>query len=156
MSQGRALTTNQRTRFLENLANTANVTVSCAAANFSRRTAYDHREADPEFSAAWDEAIETATDALEAEARRRALDGVLEPVVSQGRIVMVDGEPLYIRKFSDSLMLAQLKAYRGERYKEKTETKLVGPNGGPVQSISLVVTDPIEAARVYQKMMSGE
>jgi hypothetical protein len=35
---------------------------------------------------------------------------------------------------------------------------VTSPNGGPVQSERVVVpaTDPIEAARVYQKFMSGD
>ena len=41
-------------------------------------------------------------------------------------------------------------------YGDKTEVAVVGPNGGPVQSQSVTVStaDPIEAARVYQKVMS--
>jgi terminase small subunit-like protein len=41
-------------------------------------------------------------------------------------------------------------------YGDKTEVAVVGANGGPVQSQSVTVstTDPIEAARVYQKVMS--
>lgn len=29
------------------------------------------------------------------------------------------------------------------------------PTGGPIQSVSMTTTDPIEAARVYQELMSG-
>ena len=41
-------------------------------------------------------------------------------------------------------------------YGDKTEVAVVGANGGPVQSQSVTVStaDPIEAARVYQKVMS--
>jgi hypothetical protein len=41
-------------------------------------------------------------------------------------------------------------------YGDKTEVQVVGPGGGPVQSQSVTVStaDPIEAARVYQKVMS--
>jgi hypothetical protein len=43
-------------------------------------------------------------------------------------------------------------------YGDKTEVAVTGANGGPVQSQSVTVSvnDPIEAARVYQKMMSGD
>jgi hypothetical protein len=37
-------------------------------------------------------------------------------------------------------------------YGDKTEVAVVGPNGGPVQSVT--TSDPIEASRVYQKVMS--
>jgi hypothetical protein len=133
MTQGRALTAASRARFIEVLSQTANVTASAAAINSHRNTVYDWRERDLEFAAAWDNAIEVATDALEAEARRRALEGVLEPVISQGRIVMMNDEPLYVRKYSDNLMLAQLRAHRPEKYRERTETRHVGVDDGPVK-----------------------
>jgi hypothetical protein len=39
-------------------------------------------------------------------------------------------------------------------YGDKTEVAVVGANGGPVQSVTVSTADPIEAARVYQKVMS--
>ncbi len=43
-------------------------------------------------------------------------------------------------------------------YGDKTEVAVTGADRGPVQSVSTTVTipanDPIEAARVYQKLMS--
>jgi hypothetical protein len=45
-------------------------------------------------------------------------------------------------------------------YGDKTEIAHTGPNGGPVQTVNATVeipaNDPIEAARVYQKLMSGD
>ena len=42
-------------------------------------------------------------------------------------------------------------------YGDKTEVAVAGPKGGPVQSERVIVpVDPIEAARVYQKIMSGD
>ncbi len=38
-------------------------------------------------------------------------------------------------------------------FKDKVE--LTGKDGGPIQSISSVTTDPIEAARIYQEMITG-
>ena len=75
--------------FLEHLAKTANVTASARVTGFDRRTAYAHRLADPEFAADWDDALEASIDDLEGEARRRAMEGVAEPVVSMGRVVQV-------------------------------------------------------------------
>ena len=44
--------------------------------------------------------------------------------------------------------------------KDTSSVTLTGANGGPMQSVSTAVTipanDPIEAARVYQKLMSGD
>ncbi len=39
-------------------------------------------------------------------------------------------------------------------YGDKTEVAVTGADRGPVQSVTVSVTDPIEAARVYQKLMS--
>jgi hypothetical protein len=43
-------------------------------------------------------------------------------------------------------------------YGDKTEVDVAGPNGGPAQVERVIVptNDPIEAARVYQKFMSGD
>jgi hypothetical protein len=38
-------------------------------------------------------------------------------------------------------------------YGDKTEVQVVGPGGGPVQN-QVSTSDPIEASRVYQKVMS--
>ena len=42
--------------------------------------------------------------------------------------------------------------------KDTSAVVLTGPNNGPVQSLSATIpmNDPIEAARVYQKLMSGD
>jgi hypothetical protein len=69
------------------------IEMSLRHAAFDRRTAYAHRLADPEFAADWDDALEASIDDLEGEARRRAMEGVAEPVVSMGRVVeVVDDE----------------------------------------------------------------
>lgn len=134
MSQGRALATRTRGRFIAELASTGNVSLAALAAGGHRNTFYDCRAADPAFAAEWDEALEIATDALEAEARRRALEGVREPIVSGGKVVTdAAGEPMFIRRYSDSLMQLLLRAHRPEKFRERTETKLVGPDGGAVQ-----------------------
>lgn len=41
-------------------------------------------------------------------------------------------------------------------YGDKTETTLVGNNGGPVKTVSVVFSDPIDAAKSYQKLINEE
>src|ERR1700722_7724826 len=45
-------------------------------------------------------------------------------------------------------------------YGDKTEVAVTGPNGGPMQTVNATVeipaNDPIEASRVYQKLMQGD
>lgn len=126
---GRALTerTRQRARalFLDELRQRGNVKDAAAAAGIARRTAYQWRDADEEFAAAWVEAIEEAADAMEREAWRRAVDGFDEPVF--GRIGRdQDGEVGTIRRYSDSLMQLLLKAHRPEKYRERQQVEHTG------------------------------
>lgn len=51
--------------FLRTLAKNANVSAASEAAGITRVRAYQVKNEDPEFSAAWDEALETALDGLE-------------------------------------------------------------------------------------------
>lgn len=111
--------------FLSHLRKTSNISESARVAVVSRRAVYEWRDADPDFAAAWDDAIDEATDALEAEARRRALDGHEEYVISMGQIVRdpETGKPLKQRKFSDSLTTLLLKAHRPEKYRERHDVE---------------------------------
>jgi hypothetical protein len=110
------LTKERQDRFLHELANTGSVTAATAIANTSRTRVYELRKADPAFASAWQEAEEIATDRLEEEARRRAVEGVAEPLVSAGKLVRDDdGQPIVVRRYSDNLLLALLKARRPPR-----------------------------------------
>jgi hypothetical protein len=97
-----------RATFLAALEASGNVSAAARRAATHRCTAYRHRQADPEFRAAWDEALEVAMDDMEAEARRRAVDGWDEPVFYEGKVCG------HIRKYSDALIMFLLKAYRPE------------------------------------------
>ncbi|QII84185.1 terminase [Bordetella hinzii] len=81
----------------------------------SRATINAWREKDADFAAAFNEAMEHAADLLEAEARRRAVDGVDEPHFYKDEVVG------HVRKYSDTLLLALLKATRPEKFKERVE-----------------------------------
>ncbi len=121
------ITGRHRRRFLEALAETGNVTLAARAAGISRARVYELRGLDPAFAAAWEDAEQIAADRLEAEARRRGVDGVPEPVVSGGRhVVGEDGNPLYVQKYSDPLLLALLRAHRPEKFQERHDHKLTG------------------------------
>jgi hypothetical protein len=99
--------------FLQTLAETGSVINAVRVAGTSRTRAYELRKVDPAFSAAWAEAEDIAADRLEDEARRRALEGVPEPLVSGGKLVRDDsGQPIAVRRYSDGLLTALLKARR--------------------------------------------
>lgn len=100
-----------REDFLFALAESGNVGKACAAAGIGRQTAYDWREADKDFAAAWDRAQTIATSLLEDESFRRAHDGVDKPVYQNGSLVGT------IREYSDTLMIFLLKA-RDKKYRD--------------------------------------
>ena len=100
-------------RFIKALSKTGSVTKAAALAGTSRTRVYELRNRDPGFAAAWEDAEEVAADRLEDEARRRAVEGVPEPLVSAGKLVRDDdGQPIMVRRFSDNLLLALIKARR--------------------------------------------
>lgn len=148
--------------FLAALASGCTVSEAAQAAGITSGVAYARRKHDADFSEAWAQALEDSTDILEREARRRAIDGVAEPVVYQGRlsyvtervvdedgtetfqpVIALDGQPvpLTIRKPSDSLLALLLKGRRKEFATERTE--LTGKDGTPV-----VIDSTTRAARV--------
>jgi len=90
-------------RFLDILRISCNVAGACRSAKIGRRTAYDWRDADPEFAAAWKHAEEEAADSLEQIAWKRATEGG-----------------------SDRLMEILLKGHRPERYVDKFRGELTG------------------------------
>lgn len=120
-----------RATFLATLAETGNVSDSARAANVSRKTVYQWRAEDKDFAADWSVAEDTATDALEKEARRRAVEGWDEPVFQGG------GQVGVIRRYSDRMLEILLKGHR-HTFRENHRVELSGPAGGPVQFESIV------------------
>lgn len=99
--------------FLTQLSVNGNVSAACDAARINRATAYDRRDKHADFKKAWDDAITTAIDDLEAEAHRRASVGTRKPVWFKGELVGYDLE------YSDTLMALLLRGHRPEKYGDK-------------------------------------
>lgn len=87
--------------FLEALTATGVVASACRAAGVATATVYARRRTDADFAAAWDQALEDATDALEQEARRRAVEGIEEPIVHKGEFT-----PVWERDADGQVLLA--------------------------------------------------
>lgn len=96
-----------RPRFLAALEQSGNVSEACRLAGVGRSTVYDARRADAAFAADWEGALEASTDALETEARRRAVQGVSRPT-QWGKV----------QQYSDVLLIFLLKAARPEKYRD--------------------------------------
>lgn len=114
-----------RDKFIAELRKRANVSDAAKAAAIGRTTAYRWRADEPEFAAQWDEAIETAIDAMEREAHRRAFVGVKKPII--GRVGKdEDGIITHVNEYSDGLATLLLKAHRPEKYRERTDVQHSG------------------------------
>lgn len=48
-----------------------------------------------------------------------------------------------------------LKNFGGDDWRDKQEVEHSGKGGGPIQTVGIVSNDPVEAARVYQDIISG-
>jgi hypothetical protein len=111
--------------FLAEFAQRGIVTRAARAAGTDRTNVYLWCDHDPAFALAFDDAKEQATDSMEDEARRRAVDGVDKPVYQGGILVG------YIHEYSDSLLTTMLKANRPEKFRDRFE--VMGKDGGPIQ-----------------------
>lgn len=138
----------KKAAFLAAYAETGNISRAVAAARIPRQSHYDWLKTDEAYRRDFESANDEAIDTLEAEARRRAHDGVNEPVIYQGELMgmWVDGEgktvskdtpgakqiPLTIRKYSDTLLIFLLKAARPAKYRDTSRVELSGSDNGPI------------------------
>ena len=149
----------QKATFVAELARRGIVLHACEAAGVGRTAAYEWYEADPDFAAAWDAALETSTDRMEAEAWRRGIEGVEKPLVVGGHLVSKralqglpplgdEDDPINdiatIREYSDPLLQTMLKANRPEKYRDRME--VTGKGGGAiVHEFNFTTVDEAEA-----------
>lgn len=134
----------------------------CDVTGVHRTTVHKAREADPEFDKAVEQALEDGVDKAEQEAFRRAVVGVDEPVIHQGRLMLryqhdENGQPLLdangrpvpvrdadgapvpftVRKHSDALLALLLKGRRKQVYAERRE--LTGKDGADLPPAQIVI-----------------
>ncbi len=102
--------------FLVAFLETGNVRRACEVAKVGRSSHYRWFEQHPAYREAFKLAKECAADLLEAEAYRRAVEGVEEPVGwYKGRAGGM------VRKYSDTLLIFLLKGLRPEKYRDRVE-----------------------------------
>lgn len=126
--------------FLVAYAECGTIRHAAKAAGIGRRTHYEWIDADPEYAEAFEDATQEAGESLEAEARRRAVEGVDQPVYQGGKKVGV------IRKHSDVLLIFLLNGIFPEKYRARNSTELTGRNGRDLIPIS----DEERAEGIYQ------
>jgi hypothetical protein len=96
--------------FVEALAKAGNVRDACRVVGMSNTSAYRLRRIDPAFRGAWDMALTRASTSLEAVAYVRAVDGIDEVVIRDGK------EHSRKRRYSDGLLRLLLQASNPEKY----------------------------------------
>lgn len=130
------ITDRLRRRFLIAYAVHGTISTACKAAGISNSCYYQWKkaaekdnadESDKAFLEAFREADEIAFDSMEEEARRRAVDGVDEPVYQAGRLVGMK------RVYSDTLLIFRMKAKRPAQYRDNAPQQIqyIGPDGRP-------------------------
>mgnify|MGYP003657652206 CR=1 FL=1 len=106
------ITSEHRQKFLETLAMTANVAMATRASGIYVMKWYRLRKSDPKFAAAWEEALDLGTRAIEDEVVRRAVHGNATPVFFHGKQVAT------VRKYSDHLLGLLYRRQIGEAGRE--------------------------------------
>jgi len=111
--------------FLDVLRHTGNITAAATVLGMNRDTYYEWVKKDPTFRAAAEDAMDEGIDRLLIEVRRRAVDGVDEPVG------FYKGKPgAFVKRYSDNLLMFLVKARRPE-YRDNYRGELHGHMGGP-------------------------
>jgi len=134
-------------RFLAAMVQTGgNILRAAAAAGIDRSLHYIWVQEDPEYPKRFATAWEQGMDTLEAEAVRRAYEGVAEPVFHAGKRaldMMVDengeikrnaaGKPIavaaFIRRYSDPMLMFLLNGNRSNKYRHRTDARFVDEKG---------------------------
>jgi hypothetical protein len=108
----------KRNRFLKALELTGNVNSSAASAGVTRATVYALIARNAKFKDQVQLARDKATGSFEAEAHRRAVTGVKEPVFHRGE------EVGSVTKYSDTLLQKLLEASDPERYGKRSNVAI--------------------------------
>jgi hypothetical protein len=137
-------TPHQKKRFLEHFAEFGNVSTAAKLAGIDRTTVYFWQEIDDEFAEGFRQADLKATEVLEAEARRRAVEGVTSETPVRGR----NGELLDTiveTKYSDTLLIFLLKARSPEKYRDRHDITSGGQPIQPAYDLDLVIEQRLAA-----------
>jgi hypothetical protein len=115
----------------------------------NRQYAYEYRARHPDFGERWEEAEADARDALELEARRRAIHGVERPLIARGEVIGLWYDPAgnvvpkgtpgarfvpqTVREYSDALLALLLRGHFPDRYRDRQVEHRHGGNGQPIR-----------------------
>ena len=108
--------------FLDYLIECGNVHDAARQADLTTKQIRKFRRNNPRAEAAFQEALDMGTDAIESELHRRAVAGIMEPVFYKGRRVNT------VRKKSDVLLMFLLKSRRPHLYRDNAPLPPTDPN----------------------------
>src|SRR6516225_11877367 len=112
--------------FLLRFEETGRIDLACKQTGIGRRTHHNWLEGDPDYRKQFEQSRKRIVQLLEDEAYRRAVEGVEKPI-------KVGDEIKTIREYSDTLLIFLLKGAAPEKYRERYEHAISGPNGDPIQ-----------------------
>lgn len=112
-------------KFLDHYKVSGNIQKSAEYAGCNRATIYNWKKTEA-FLARFTEAQDIYIGTLEAEADRRAVEGVKEPVYQGGELVG------YKQKYSDTLLMFRLNGLKPEVYKRQ-QVEHTGKDGKPIE-----------------------
>lgn len=126
--------------FIRFLAETGRVAYAAQCAGFADvNQLYKKRRADDDFAEQWNEALEIAGDRFEAEAVRRAVDGVEEPITYKGEVTG------YKTVYSDGLLAKLMDGAKPGKYRHNvTEVK------GEINHRGAIAVLPMQAKNVEE------
>jgi hypothetical protein len=107
-------------RFFDGVEQTGNCAKAANAAGIDENVLKELREGDVEF----DHRVKTALrQSLEQKSTLLAIEGLFEPVITDGKVARDDdGNPIAVRRYSDTLLLALLRAEIPDRFALTTKT----------------------------------
>lgn len=105
-------------------------------------TIYRWEDDHPEFARAYNRARNKSADTM---------DGKVAEIADECSSIDAAGKGVQLRALQ-----WRAQHLNRKRYGDKQEVAVTGAGGGPVQTVGITTNDPVEAARAYQKMLSGE
>ena len=158
-------TLDKKTAFLGAYTICASIRHAAKAAHVNPRRHYEWMREDAAYLALFKQAQTEAAQSLEDEASYRAMVGIFEPNVYQGRWLYPQEEyeiepatrnkpaemgwrdvpgskPLGLWKKSDALLMFRLRGEYPEKYRPYGSVELTGPGGGPIE-----IVERLQAAR---------
>jgi len=144
--------------FLAAYRELGNITRAAKVVGVERTRHYDWLRDDQEYAAAFKLADEEAVENLEAEARRRAVEGLKRKKFDGRGNPVLDpetGQQYEEHEYSDTLLIFLLKGAKPDKYRENRAVQLTGANGGPIQLQDVTQLTDTELDAEISKLAGG-